>query len=234
MANLSIFSSLDKSYFWVVCTLPVAWMSENVTLSWSVLLLAALHMELGSFHRVMMVREWQISDLLPCDGKHACTKFIVPHLISHVFLMMFIKVDMCSWPRQSVCHSPDGCSPGGILARSPPLQTQTSAPSHTHALSGPLMCSPWAPSSPVAEVEQQGAKEWWRLEERNADQRETHLQVRSVMLWSGIKLLTSLAHCLTHLVSHPLTSSLNQSLIYLLTDPLLTLCGATQTSKSIK
>ncbi len=79
------------------------------------------------------------------------------------------------------------------------------------ALSGPLMCCPWAPSSPVGEVEQQGAMERWRLEERNADQRETHLQVLSVMLWSGIKLLISLMHPLTHLVHQSPTFSSSQS-----------------------
>lgn len=113
---------------------------------------------------------------------------------------------------------------------------------HVHAaLSGPLMCCPWAPSSPVGEVEQQGAKERWRLEERNADQRETHLQVPSVMLWSGIKLLISVTHPLTHLVhqsptcssSQSPTHSFTQSATHLLTYRSLTDSLCNNTSKQI-
>lgn len=142
-----------------------------------------------------------------------------------------------AWACLRVCHSPDGCSPIGIVARSPPLQTQTSARSHTHtmhaALSGPLMCCLWAPSSPVGEVEQQGAKEWWRLEERNADQRETHLQVPSVMLWSGIKLLISVTHPLTHLVHQSPTFSFTQSVTHLLTYTSFTYSLCNNTNKQI-
>lgn len=150
-----------------------------------------------------------------------------------------------AWARP--CHSPDGCSPGGIIAQASTLTDTyicTLAHSHTHtyaALSGPLMCCPWAPSSPVGEVEQQGAKERWRLEERNADQRETHLQVPSVMLWSRIKLLISLTHPLTHLVhqsptcssSQSPTHSFTQSVTHLLTYGFLTNSLCNSTSKQI-
>lgn len=53
-------------------------------------------------------------------------------------------------------------------------------------------------SSPVGEVEQQGAQERLRLQECNTDQRETHFLVPSVMLWSGINLLISLTQPFTH------------------------------------
>lgn len=66
----------------------VVWMSEIGKLSWSVLLLAAVPVGLD---RMIIVCQWQISDLSQFDGKHACSKLIIPHLICHVFLMLFVR-----------------------------------------------------------------------------------------------------------------------------------------------
>lgn len=128
-------------------------MSENVKLSWSALGSIA-HGIWRHLHRMMML--W-VADLRSlCDGKHACSKFITPHLIFHIFLIMFIEWDgICAYDHvwvlvtlQMAVHL-EPSWPGLHLYR------------HTDALSGPLMWYPWAPSSPMVEVEQQGAKEWW-------------------------------------------------------------------------
>lgn len=43
-----------------------------------------------SFDSLMIACEWQISDLSQFDGKHARSKFTIPRLICHVFLMLFM------------------------------------------------------------------------------------------------------------------------------------------------
>lgn len=69
----------------------MVWMSEIGKLFLiSFALGSSAHGTRQSFDRMMMVREWQISDLSQCDGKHASSKFIIPPLICHVFLMLFM------------------------------------------------------------------------------------------------------------------------------------------------
>lgn len=117
----------------------------------------------------------------------------------------------CVW----VCHSPEVSTLTGSDIR---VHTHSSLRSSDVVPLGP----PTTTRRAGVGAEQQGAQERCRPGEHNADQRKAHLQVPSVMLWSGIKLLISLTHplnpsvthSLTHPVGHPLAPSLNQSLTY--------------------
>lgn len=230
-----------KNWFWVLSEVPkpMLWFwCQIVRLSWtqkefwSVLVLAAVHTGTStSFDKMMIVCEWHFLDLSWFNGKHSCGKFIIPCLMCDAFLILFLAKQMpaCAWACLSVSHSPNGCSPGGIIAKSPPLHTQTSGVSHKHVhtfrSSDLVPLGPPHPSLPVGEVEQQGAQWRWRLQERKAD---PHLLVPSVMLWSDINLLISPTQPFTHHQSP--THSFTQSRIYLLWDPSLAHWTATQTS----
>lgn len=153
-----------------------------------------------NFHRMLRGRECQISDVLWCDGKHPCTKFVAPRLVFHAFLMMFVKFDIRVRMTTSDCVSVSRWWFTWRHARS--VSTHANTDSCTHMHSQVLWCAPpGPPPSPVSEVEQQEAEGWWRLGECNADQSESHLQLQSVMLWSVMKLHNSLTHSLSHVSS---------------------------------
>lgn len=226
---LWVLSEVPKPMLWFWCQIVrLSWTQKEF---WSVLVLAAVHTGTSrSFDKMMIVCEWRFSDLSWFNGKHSCGKFIIPCLMCDAFLILFLAKQMpaCAWACLSVSHSPNGCSPGGIIAKSPPLHTQTSGVSHKHAhtfRSSDLVPLPPHPSLPVGEVEQQGAQRRWRLQERKADQRGNSFTGAkcNVVKWDQPAYLTnptfhsssvtrSLIHSVTHLLAlRSLTWSLNSN-----------------------
>ena len=148
--------------FWAVSETPRASRSgedvRNVNAQISLALGSSAHCTWRTFLTGWWLgREWQISTLPQFDVKHAPSMFIIPHLIRHVILMLFT-----GWTDVGrACLS--SVSLSGWLFRleasQPGLHPDRHRHTHTNmrtVLSGRLMWCPWAPSSSVGEVEQQG------------------------------------------------------------------------------
>lgn len=82
--------------FWAVSEVPRArwqccgWDVRDVEAQNSFALGSSVHWPGRSFDRMMIAHEWQISNLGQSDDTHASSKFIVPRLICHVMLMLFM------------------------------------------------------------------------------------------------------------------------------------------------
>lgn len=175
-----------------------------------------------SFHRMLRGRECHISDVLRCDGKHPCTKFVAPRSVFHAFLMMFIKFDIRVRMTTSDCVSVSRWLFTWRHARSVSTHANTDSCTFAHTCtrrSSDVL--PLGHPPPITCVRGRAAGGRGVMEAGGG----AMLIKANVMLGGGIKPHHSLI--LRYLVSQPLTSSLNQLLIYLLRDWLLTQSGAT-------
>lgn len=104
--------SFDQFWAWQQCTLGL----QEVLTRWWLCVSGVSQISHGS-----MVNRVVASLSFPC-------------LMCDAFLILFLAKQMpaCAWACLSVSHSPNGCSPRGIIAKSPPLHTQTSGVSHKH------------------------------------------------------------------------------------------------------
>lgn len=119
----------------------------------------------------------------------------------HVSLMMFVsgmseplRASLSRWLFTWRCPM-RGLPP---LSASAPCNTCRHTRARTHD-QGPLMCSPpprGAPSSPVAQREQQGSE---GAAEARDDQRETQRDVAPLLISLGCRLIQPLAQMLRHL-----------------------------------
>lgn len=201
--------SFDQFWSWQQCTLGL----QEVLTRWWLCVSGVSQISHGS-----MVNTVVASLSFPC-------------LMCDAFLILFLAKQMpaCAWACLSVSHSPNGCSPRGIIAKVSTLTytniwciSQTCT--HFQVLwSGAP--GPPHPSLPVGEVEQQGAQRQWRLQERKADQRGNSFTGAkcNVVKWDQPAYLTnptfhsssvtrSLIHSVTHLLAlRSLTCSLNSN-----------------------